>query len=77
MAAPPAMLLIGQSGNNVSLAISIAGLIVASLMMFGVLTLPLLIGGFVAVLLTGVKLEELRRRAEVSFARQTEVPSEP
>ncbi|MBK9167865.1 MAG: flippase-like domain-containing protein [Bryobacterales bacterium] len=48
-----------------------------SLMMFGVLTLPLLIGGFVAVLLTGVKLEELRRRAEVSFARQAEVPSEP
>ncbi len=34
-----------------------------SLMMFGVLTLPLLIGGFVAVALTGLKLDQIRAQA--------------
>ncbi|MEX2264145.1 MAG: lysylphosphatidylglycerol synthase transmembrane domain-containing protein [Bryobacteraceae bacterium] len=34
-----------------------------SLMMFGVLTLPLLIGGLIAVLLSGLNLEEVRKRA--------------
>ncbi|MFN0169955.1 MAG: lysylphosphatidylglycerol synthase transmembrane domain-containing protein [Bryobacteraceae bacterium] len=38
-----------------------------SLMMFGVLTLPLLIGGFIAVALTGLKLDEIRHRARVSM----------
>lgn len=47
-----------------------------SLMMFGVLTLPLLIGGFIAVALTGLRLEDLRRKAQVSMERRMEVPSE-
>lgn len=38
-----------------------------SLMMFGVLTLPLLIGGFVAVALTGLKLGDIRSRAHSSM----------
>jgi hypothetical protein len=37
-----------------------------SLMMFGVLTLPLLIGGAVAVALSGLKLGEIRSRARSS-----------
>jgi uncharacterized membrane protein YbhN (UPF0104 family) len=41
-----------------------------SLMMFGVLTLPLLIGGFIALALTGLKLEDIRTRAR-SSARPT------
>ncbi len=40
-----------------------------SLMMFGVLTLPLLIGGFVAVALTGLKLEDIRKRARTSASQ--------
>jgi uncharacterized membrane protein YbhN (UPF0104 family) len=35
--------------------------------MFGVLTFPLLIGGFVAVLLTGLNLKEIRHRARTSM----------
>jgi uncharacterized protein (TIRG00374 family) len=38
-----------------------------SLMMFGVLTLPLLIGGFVAVALTGLKLDQIRQQARISM----------
>ena len=36
--------------------------------MFGVLTFPLLVGGFIAVLLTGLNLSEIRRRAHKSMA---------
>src|SRR5437762_12401697 len=44
-----------------------------SLMMFGVLTLPLLIGGFVAVALTGLKLGDIRTRAKTSVSSTVEV----
>lgn len=46
--------------------------------MFGVLTFPLLIGGFVAVLLTGVNLKEIRHRARTSMqsGRRAPVPLE-
>ena len=42
-------------------------------MMFGVLTLPLLIGGFVAVALTGLKLDDIRSRARTSVQHSTVV----
>jgi hypothetical protein len=47
-----------------------------SLMMFGVLTLPLLIGGFVAVAFTGLKLKDIRERAATSVQSTVEVTSE-
>jgi hypothetical protein len=47
-----------------------------SLMMFGVLTLPLLIGGFVAVALTGLKLGDIRTRAHGSMRSTVEVISD-
>jgi uncharacterized protein (TIRG00374 family) len=47
-----------------------------SLMMFGILTLPLLIGGFVAVALTGLKLGDIRTRAHTSMQSPVEVTSE-
>ena len=47
-----------------------------SLMMFGVLTLPLLIGGFVAVALTGLKLEDIRSRAHLSMRARVGVTSD-
>jgi glycosyltransferase 2 family protein len=47
-----------------------------SLMMFGVLTLPLLIGGFVAVALTGLKLKDIRSRAGASVRSTVEVASD-
>jgi uncharacterized protein (TIRG00374 family) len=47
-----------------------------SLMMFGVLTLPLLIGGFVAVALTGLKLGDIRSRARGSVRPTVEVSSD-
>jgi glycosyltransferase 2 family protein len=47
-----------------------------SLMMFGVLTLPLLIGGFVAVALTGLKLGDIRSRAHSSMQPTVEVISD-
>jgi uncharacterized protein (TIRG00374 family) len=47
-----------------------------SLMMFGVLTLPLLIGGFVAVALTGLKLGDIRTRAKTSVSCSVEVGSD-
>ena len=47
-----------------------------SLMMFGVLTLPLLIGGFIAVALTGLKLGDIRTRAHSSMRSAVEVTSE-
>jgi uncharacterized protein (TIRG00374 family) len=47
-----------------------------SLMMFGVLTLPLLIGGFIAVALTGLKLEDIRTRAHTSMRSTVEVTSD-
>ena len=48
-----------------------------SVMMFGVLTLPLLIGGFIAVALSGLKLQDIRERASRSVeARGVEVTSE-
>jgi uncharacterized protein (TIRG00374 family) len=47
-----------------------------SLMMFGVLTLPLLIGGFVAVALTGLKLHDIRSRAHTSMRSTVEVTSD-
>ncbi len=37
--------------------------------MFGVLTFPLLVGGFVAVLFTGLNLKEIRHRAQNSMRR--------
>jgi glycosyltransferase 2 family protein len=40
-----------------------------SLMMFGVLTLPLLFGGFVAVALTGLKIGDIRTRAASATAQ--------
>jgi uncharacterized protein (TIRG00374 family) len=46
-----------------------------SLTMLGVLTLPLLIGGFVAVALTGLKLGDIRSRAHTSM-RSTVVASD-
>jgi len=47
-----------------------------SLMMFSVLTLPLLIGGFVAVALTGLKLKDIRSRAGASVRSTVEVASD-
>jgi uncharacterized protein (TIRG00374 family) len=47
-----------------------------SLMMFGVLTLPLLIGGFIALALTGLKLEDIRTRARSSTQTTVEAISE-
>jgi uncharacterized protein (TIRG00374 family) len=47
-----------------------------SLMMFGILTLPLLIGGFVAVALTGLKLDDIRTRAHTSMQSPVEVISD-
>jgi glycosyltransferase 2 family protein len=47
-----------------------------SLMMFGVLTLPLLIGGFIAVALTGLKLHDIRTRASTSVRATVEVGSD-
>jgi len=47
-----------------------------SLMMFGVLTLPLLIGGFVAVALTGLKLGDIRSQAQSSMQSTVEVTSD-
>ena len=44
-----------------------------SLMMFGVLTLPLLIGGFLAVALTGLKLGDIRTRARATLESPVEV----
>ena len=44
-----------------------------SLMMFGVLTLPLLIGGFIAVALTGLKLGDIHTRARTSVRPTVEV----
>ncbi len=47
-----------------------------SLMMFGVLTLPLLIGGFVAMASTGLKLGDIRARARTCMEPTVEVTSE-
>ena len=47
-----------------------------SLMMFGILTLPLLIGGFIAVALTGLKLGDIRTRAHASVQSPVEVTSD-
>ena len=47
-----------------------------SLMMFGVLTLPLLVGGFVAVAMTGLKLGDIRSRARSSVSPTCEVAPE-
>ena len=47
-----------------------------SLMMFGILTLPLLIGGFIAVALTGLKLGDIRTRAHTSMQSPVEVTSD-
>lgn len=44
--------------------------------MFGVLTLPLLIGGFVALALTGLKLGDIRTRAHTSMRSPVEVTSD-
>jgi len=43
--------------------------------MFGVLTLPLLVGGFVAVLLTGLNLKEIRLRARASIRPRHSAPA--
>ena len=45
-------------------------------MMFGILTLPLLIGGFIAVALTGLKLDDIRTRAHSSLQSPVEVTSD-
>jgi hypothetical protein len=45
-------------------------------MMFGILTLPLLIGGFVALALTGLKLGDIRTRAHTSMHSPVEVTSD-
>jgi len=42
--------------------------------MFGVLTLPLLVGGFIAVLLTGLNLSEIRSRARTSLQHPQPTP---
>jgi glycosyltransferase 2 family protein len=47
-----------------------------SLMMFGVLTLPLLIGGFIAVALTGLKLGDIHARAHGRVTPPVEVTSD-
>jgi uncharacterized membrane protein YbhN (UPF0104 family) len=47
-----------------------------SLMMFGILTLPLLIGGFIAVALTGLKLGDIRTRAQACVQSPVEVASD-
>ena len=47
-----------------------------SVMMFGILTLPLLIGGFVALALTGLKLGDIRTRAHTSVRSPVEVTSD-
>ena len=47
-----------------------------SLMMFGVLTLPLLIGGFLAVALTGLSLKDIRSHAHTSVHSTVEVASD-
>lgn len=47
-----------------------------SLMMFGVLTLPLLVGGFVALALSGLKLDDIHSRARSSMQTRVEVASE-
>lgn len=47
-----------------------------SLMMFGVLTLPLLIGGFIAVALTGLKLGDIHSSARSSVRPAVEVSPE-
>ena len=44
-----------------------------SLIVFGVLTLPLLIGGFVAVALTGLTLKDIRSHARSSVQSPAEV----
>jgi len=44
-----------------------------SLIVFGVLTLPLLIGGFVAVALTGLTLKDIRSKAQCSVQPAAEV----
>jgi glycosyltransferase 2 family protein len=44
-----------------------------SLVLFGVLTLPLLIGGFVAVALTGLKIGDIHSRARTSVRPAAEV----
>jgi uncharacterized protein (TIRG00374 family) len=44
-----------------------------SLIVFGVLTLPLLIGGFVAVALTGLTLKDIRSKAHCSVQATVEV----
>lgn len=44
--------------------------------MFGVLTFPLLVGGFVALMLTGLKLHEIRHRARTNFPSRTAPASE-
>ena len=43
-----------------------------SLIVFGVLTLPLLIGGFVAVALTGLTLKDIRFKARCSVHSSAE-----
>jgi uncharacterized protein (TIRG00374 family) len=45
-----------------------------SIILFGALTLPLLIGGAVATALTGTKIGELRDRAHAKFRGQSAVP---
>ncbi len=47
-----------------------------SIVMFGVLTLPLLVGGFIAVTLTGLKLGDIRSRAHSSMQPTVEVTSD-
>jgi len=47
-----------------------------SLIMFSVLTLPLLVGGFVAMALTGLKLGDIHARARTSMQSTVEVTSE-
>ena len=47
-----------------------------SIIVFGVLTLPLLIGGFVAVALTGLTLKDIRSRAHTSARATVEVASD-
>ncbi len=47
-----------------------------SVMMFLVLTLPLLIGGLVAVALTGLKLKDIRSKARTSVRPTVEVASD-
>jgi hypothetical protein len=48
-----------------------------SLVMFGVITLPLLVVGFIALAITGVRINELRKHAESTAQDAPSAPADP